>query len=323
MPKNARKILVIKNDKIGDMILSTCVFRELKKNYPYASITVVASNSNKSIIEKNKNIDKIIIRDYPPKKLTDFIGYFKLGRELKKEKFDIGIDLRGSIINIFFLLGIARIKYRIGFYNRYFSKFFLDYAYKKDRKNKHVCFQRIDLLNKALGINAKDYWPEIAYDKKDEEAVERFLKRRKLKDFFCIVPDASSEEKQWPLEKWDELIKELGRRYQRCKIVLAGVDDGKNKYLLRKNKNLILPERDLLYNLRAMYLLFKKSSLVIAHDGGMMHLAWAGKSKIVALMADYLQINYLKPLGKNSRFIEGKLEKLRVDEVMNVISGLI
>ena len=117
--KNIRRILVIKNDKIGDMVLSTGTFRELKRNFPKAGITVIASKSNKQIIEKNKNIDKIIVLDYPPRGYKGILNYFKLSKELKKENYDVGIDLRGSIINIFFpkAFGTMRAKAHYVFFN--------------------------------------------------------------------------------------------------------------------------------------------------------------------------------------------------------------
>jgi len=51
------KILIIQNDNIGEVVLSTAVFREIKKNIPGCKITLIASKTNRSIIEKNKNID--------------------------------------------------------------------------------------------------------------------------------------------------------------------------------------------------------------------------------------------------------------------------
>ena len=313
--KNIQKILIIKNDKIGDMVLSTGIFRELKKNFPKAEITVIASKSNKQIIEKNKNIDRIIVLDYPPKGYRGILNYFGLSKELKKEDYDVGIDLRGSVINIFFLLILAGVKYRIGFYNRYFSKFLLNYAYKKDRKNKHVTFQRIDLINKALNLNSKDYWPDIAFDEEDERQAKNFMKKNGLKKFICLVPDASLEAKQWPLKKFDELIKSLQRSHSKYKIVLLGSDRNKMEWLKNNNADVIVPEE--LLDLRVTSILFKKSQLVITHDGGPMHLAWANRAKLIALMPKYLNLNYYKPLGKEITILSENIKNLESGKVAN------
>ena len=38
-----RKVLILRNDKIGDMIVTSALLRELKKNYPHWQIDVAAS----------------------------------------------------------------------------------------------------------------------------------------------------------------------------------------------------------------------------------------------------------------------------------------
>ena len=317
MPKinrrKIRKILVIKNDKIGDMILSTCIFRELKRNFPRAEITVIVSKSNKTLVERNKNINRLVIVDYPPRNYKDFVRYFNISKKLKKEKFDAGIDLRGSIFNIIFFLRLANVKYKIGFYNKYFSKLFLNYAYKKDRLNKHVTFQRTDLINKALGLSSMDYWPDIATDSEDKKTADEFIRKNKLKKFVIMVPDASLEYKQWPLERFDIIIKYIKENYPKYKIVLLGSDKEKINWLKNKNSDVVIPSE--LLNLRITYLLFKRSELVVAHDGGPMHLAWAGRSNLIALMPKHLNIKYYGPLAKNSIVISDNIKNIGTEEV--------
>ena len=323
-----KKILIVKNDKIGDMVLSTNIFRELKKNLPHSEITAIVSSANKPLIEKNKNIDKMITLDYPPKNLKSLSNYISTSKIIKKENFDLGIDLRGSIFNIFFLLTMPKVKYKVGFYNRSFSKYFLNYAYKKDRKRKHVTSQRIDLMNKALKLNSKDYWPEIATDKEDEIITNKFIKTNQLKKFICILPDASTKEKQWPLEKWDKLIRYIKEKYPTYRVLLLGTDQDKISFLLKRNPRTLTPSKPL--NLRSVYLLFKKSSLIISHDSGPMHLAWTSKAKLIALISGYKhrskdlsKLNYVKPLGKNSITIYKDMKDIDIKEVRNKIDELL
>lgn len=310
--KNIKKILVIKNDKIGDMALSANIFRELRKNFPKAKISVVVSKSNKALVEKNKNIDELLVLDYPSslfdKKLIDYVRFSK---NLRKERFDLGIDLRGSIFNILLLMWLGKVKHKIGFYNRFFSKFFLDYAYKKDRYDKHVSFQRIDLINKALGLDSKDYWPEIVTDSNDVKELSGFVKKNKLKNYVSLVPVASFGKKQLSFSKWDKIIKHIQKKYNK-KVVLVGGPGDKDKidFLVKKNPKCVSVTDK---NLRVVYLLLKKSDLVVAPDGGPMHLAWIGKVKLLALIPGFLHVNYIKPLGKNSRMLVS--DKRHIDSI--------
>ena len=55
----AKKILFFRYDRIGDMIVTTPVFRELKLANPNVHITVLASNANKDVLTNNPYIDSV------------------------------------------------------------------------------------------------------------------------------------------------------------------------------------------------------------------------------------------------------------------------
>src|SRR3989344_3587130 len=289
--KNIKNILIIRNDKIGDLVTATAIFRELKKNFPKSKITALVSKSSKQIIEKNSNIDDILVADYPPTNYKNFLDYLSVLRDIRKQNFDIGIDLRGSIFNIM-LMHLTNINHKIGYYNRYFSKFFLDYAYKKDRRKTNAIFQRIDII-----------------------------KRYNLKKFICIVPDASLEYKQWPLERFDKIIKYIKIYYSSYKIVIIGSDKKKINQLVKNNKGVIAPPESI--NLRVSYLLFKKCSLVITHDGGPMHLAGAANAKIIAFIPKHLNLNYYSPLGKHIELISDDVKNIDVEKVKKLIDDFL
>jgi len=90
---DAKKILVLKYDRIGDMIVATPIFRELKKKYPSISISVLASKGNKDVIKYNPYVDNIYT-NYKNSLLGDFSSLLKL----RKERFDVCIELEHSVI---------------------------------------------------------------------------------------------------------------------------------------------------------------------------------------------------------------------------------
>lgn len=91
--KNSKSVLILKYDRIGDMVVTTPIFRELKEAIPRISISVLASQTNKDVIRYNPYIDKIytnyknrIIRDLP------------ILLKLRKKHFDVCIELEHSVI---------------------------------------------------------------------------------------------------------------------------------------------------------------------------------------------------------------------------------
>jgi ADP-heptose:LPS heptosyltransferase len=316
-----KKILIIRNDHIGDMIQASCVFREIKKRYPKVKITVVASNTNRQIIEKNKNIDEIILMPHGKKFFKNFRDYPKVLKKIKKEKFDKVLDLRGDVVNSFFLMFLTGIKSRAGFYRNPFIKIMNTYSQKRNDNITEV-ENMLNIANKVLDLKSTNFWPEIAIDNEEVKQANDFIKKNKLKKFICIVPDSAHPLRQWPLKKFDTLIKQIRKNYPKYKIVLVGIDEGKINYLRNRNENLIWLGK---CNLRMLLPFFKKSDLIITLDTGPMIFGWVSETKLIllTLKASIAGVNHGRPLGKNSfNIIEDKKE-IEVEEVMRFIKNAI
>lgn len=303
--KNFKKILLIRNDHIGDLVLDTSIFREIRKKFPEAEITALISPETKQIIEKDPNIDKIITLGlfWRKKNLSFFMEYMRILKQIKREKFDVGIDIRGSFMSIIFLLWAPKIRKRVGYYNITGGKAFLTNPIFLDKEENTIYFD-MKLAEKGLNFKAKNYWPKIVTDKQDEKEVDFFIKKNNLKKFICICPGSTNELKQWDEDKFNRIIKNFNLKYPKYKILLIG--GGEDKALINRlaeNKNCISLIN---FNLRLLSLLFKRSKLVIATDGGPMHIAWVSDSNLIALWGP-INLIQMKPL-KKSIVIHHKLE---------------
>jgi heptosyltransferase-2 len=281
--KNPRKILFIRNDHIGDMVYSTQIYREMKKLFPKIKIAVLATNSNKDIIEKDKNVDKIIVGDlFWRRGLRGFLDYFKILREIKKENFDIAVDFRRSKLNMFFYMFLPGIKTRASYYNINGGKAFLTNPILYDKKLVNVK-DNVRLVNKVFNINIKNYWPKINTDEEDEKDVKKFLRENKIKDYAVFAPGATTEAKRWPEKKFDELIDKFHKKYKKYKIVLSGANSDKQLIdRLCKNRDFCIPLIN--FNLRKMALVFKYSKAVVANDGCGTDISWVAGGKLVSLV---------------------------------------
>ena len=295
--KDPKKILVIRNDHIGDFVLSTPVFREIKKAYPKAEITVLASSATKQLIEKNKNIDKIITfgifsEMLGAHKFSFLSRYLEIFKKIKNEKYDLGIDLRSSSTNMIFLLWLPGVKTRIGYYNVTGGRAFLTKPILL-KKFEYVTKVYLDLAKEGLNFKTENYMPEIITDKGDEAAVRRYLKSKNLKNFICIAPAATAIWKAWPAEKFEKLIRRLSRDYQDYKILLVGgkADSDLTKKLSITKNCISLND----FNLRQVSLILKKSRLIISNDGGIRYIAWASGTKSIAIFGTKAQLNFVLP----------------------------
>src|ERR1700761_7157427 len=80
-----KKILIVRSDgKIGDNIVSSFIFREIKKQRPDIEIHVVLSPGNLQMLDDNSYIDKFYVL-----KNKSYSSLIKMGRLLKKEHYDV------------------------------------------------------------------------------------------------------------------------------------------------------------------------------------------------------------------------------------------
>ena len=91
--KNTRNILFLRYDRIGDMVITTPVFRELKLAYPEINISVLASKLNRGVLINNPYVDKI----YTNHK-NNLLGDLPTLLKLRKMKFDVCVELDHSVI---------------------------------------------------------------------------------------------------------------------------------------------------------------------------------------------------------------------------------
>ncbi|HIB70088.1 MAG TPA: lipopolysaccharide heptosyltransferase family protein, partial [Candidatus Marinimicrobia bacterium] len=89
----AENVLFLRYDRIGDMVITTPVFRELKLVYPHIKITVLASTANQDVLTNNPYVDNIIT-NHKNNLLSDLSSLLKL----RKQKFDVCIEFDHSVI---------------------------------------------------------------------------------------------------------------------------------------------------------------------------------------------------------------------------------
>jgi len=293
MKKDPKKILIVRNDHIGDFVLTTSVFRELKKKYPKSKIILITSKSNLALAEKNKNIDEIWELEIPQYKLGTIWRYLKTAWRIRKEKFDVGIDFRGSLLISSLLLWLGGVKKRIGKCDNYHNNKlnFLVSLFQTDpvitnyyTNKRHITKENLYIVNKGLGTDIKKNWPEICFDLQDKKEVEEFLNKNNLKEYICIFPLTDAPSKQWPLENFEELLKWL----RDCKedILLIGTKNHLSELekLTKINKRCKIITG---FNLRKLAILFNKSKFVLAHDGGPFHIAWASGARTIELVRNF------------------------------------
>ena len=103
---NTKKILIIRLSAIGDTIHTLPMVSALKKQYPTCEIGWVVESKAKLFIENNPLIDKCFIIDKKQK------NFFKIIRQIRKEKYDIALDPQ-QLLKSGLILGLCGAKKKI------------------------------------------------------------------------------------------------------------------------------------------------------------------------------------------------------------------
>ena len=118
-------ICIIRNDKMGDMILTLPIIKAIKDSYPNTKITVVCSNINSFLCEEASFVDKYSVFDKKDKLLSKI----KFLRTFRKKIFDFIFNFSQDIETFLLLLTAKSInKSSLIYLSRYrnpkFSKIF-------------------------------------------------------------------------------------------------------------------------------------------------------------------------------------------------------
>ncbi|MCM8778506.1 MAG: lipopolysaccharide heptosyltransferase II [Candidatus Omnitrophica bacterium] len=277
-----KRILVIRTDRIGDVVLSTPVIKNLRDHFPQSFIVMMVRPYTKEIVEDNPYLDEVIIYD-KDKKDKSLFATLRFILRLRKYKFDLAIILHPTnrVHLISFLAGIRkRIGYdkKMGFFNT--DRF-------KERKylgEKHELEYNLDFL-RYLGIEPEDKRLFVPVNKEAEERVNSFLKENGLDNcnFIVIHPGASCPSKIWPAKNFafvcDMLIKDYG-----FKILL--ITDKKNSHLGKEVRQFMKYSAVLAtgkFSLKELAVVLKRAKLFISNDSGPVHIAVAVGTPVISI----------------------------------------
>lgn len=299
------KILVIRAEGIGDMVLATPIFRQLKKMYPHSHITCLATSLSAEVIEDNPNLDSVIIFDPPwyhqTKNLRGYLKLFEIMKKTRRERYDLGIDLRANYKNIFFLMFLTRIPIKISF-DAAICSFLLDLKAPFEA-NKHECDNFFNIL-KVLGCKEYNTNSEIYLSKEDQAKAEQFCKNHKLstQDLKIVLhPGAAPNRlyKRWPLQYYQELGKLLIDRYQAKIIITCSLPEYEAATKLQEQlgANAIIARGEI-NSLKEVTALLALCDLCIATSTSIVHLASTVNTRQIVLCGPEDPKRWI-PLGNN------------------------
>lgn len=267
-----RKILVVRTDRVGDVVVTTPLFREIRKQYPDSFIAALVNPNSSSVLTGNPHIDVIIEDDLSKD------SFWNIVKIIRKHRFTDGLLLmptERAAYQLFF----GRVMNRIGVGRKFYEiiTFMKSVSRKKYVPLRHEADYNMDLARK-IGVTEPLLQPEIFVTLKEKTEALEMLKPYGISenDIKIIIHTGSGgSSPNWSENKYSELIKIVSQKYQDAKILLTSKEMSQSfKNEINKINN-AADISGLFANLRDLIKIIAVSNVVISSSTGPMHIASA------------------------------------------------
>lgn len=297
-----KKILVVRLSSIGDIILSTPLVRVLRHNFPQTKIHFAIKQEFASLIKHNPHVDKII--EVESKDMTTS------RQVITDEHYDWVLNIQKSHRATQLLSGVPRQKISTYSKERLLRFLLIQFKWNFYQQIKPV-YQRYfeaahqwHLFDDGLGT-------EVFVPSTEQHHIQTLLEShfgKEKKKLVAICPGATYASKRWTISGFQQVIQRLISQY-RCSILLLG---GSAETELCQVLEQQVSSADILNLAGKLSLLgsaaaLKTCQVALTNDSGLMHLAQAQKTPVVALFGPTVKEFGFFPIPNQSTVIETQL----------------
>lgn len=291
------RILVIRLDLIGDLVLSLTVVHLLKRTYPDAEIDLLALPSSAKIAASDPDLSEIIAYDpniwRRPQALLhpkNWKALQTLRKRLHTRHYDLAISVFGNWASL--LAIVSGAPRRVGFAGEAYPGFLTDGVSSRhwaDLSNPlhevDYCLQLAQKSGASIGPN--DRIPHLTVDPQARHEIAQLLQQEGIPPtktlIACHVSSNNGQSKRWPVPYWATLIDHLIRE-DGYSVVLTGAQNDLPliELILRRTheRPVNLAGKTSLTQLAA---LLQRADMLITGDSGPMHIAAAVATPLIAI----------------------------------------
>lgn len=292
---SVKNILIIQTAFIGDVILALPLAQRLRQVFPDAMIHFLVRKGNEVLVEQRTDIDKVWIWD---KKSQKSVNLLRIINKLREIDFDLVLNCQ-RFFSTGFLSAMMKTTERRGFQENPWS---FTYTYrishvKSNPSDIHYIHEVERNLNLLEGICNTDLQkPTIQLQGKHRKKVEQYLE-----PYVVLAPASVWFTKQWPEERWYELVAQMPKSIH-CIIIGAPEDAPLAERILRYAHQGL----NLCGNLSLMEsaALMENALRVISNDSAPLHLASSVNAPVTGIFCSTLPAFGFYPLSDDSRILE-------------------
>jgi heptosyltransferase-3 len=262
------KILIVRTDRIGDVLLTTPISRRIRESRPDAHISWLVKSYTAPLLEGNPDVDQVLIDNGESATL--------LANRLKQEKFDIAI-IAFPRWRAAWAVWKAGIPKRIGPASKIYSLLFNDRIFQhRSEGKKHEADYNLELLE-PLGISFKRTPSRLVITEEEKKWARTLLEGHRIsfqKPIVCLHPGSGGSSERWPLQ----YFMRLGDRLQEAGydvIVTGGPGEDYQNIMIDQMARIpvFIPAGSI--SVRQLASILSQVNLMVSNSTGPLHIAVA------------------------------------------------
>jgi heptosyltransferase-3 len=280
--RELKRILVVRTDRLGDVILTLPMLSALRSCFPTAHLAMLVRRYTGEIACGNPNIDEIIWYDTGER----LVPFAEMTSTIRERAFDAVVIVHPTF-RLAFMMFRAKVPLRIGTGYRYYSLLLNRrvYEHRKDAQ-RHELEYNLSLLqelhcdvpaNPDFGITVSDE------AQRNIHGLFRALSLDESKQIVVVHPGTGGSAREWPVGYFGQLAARLIEK-DKAVVVITGRrgEERKAAEVLLATKGGAIPLVGRL-NLMELAALIRSSSVFVSNSTGPLHLAVAMKTPVVCM----------------------------------------
>jgi heptosyltransferase-2 len=275
------RLLVIRLDRLGDVVLSTPVFDELRRHFPHASIAAMVRPPCRDVVEGHPAVNEVIVYEKDGAHRSAW-ATIRFARALRRYEFDAALILHPSNRS-HWIPWLAGIPVRIGYARKCGWLLSHRSPHRKQEGAQHEAAYTLELL-RPFGIRPAAPRPSVPVPPRAVQRVAGLLEQAGVGSSGRIVaihPSASCVSKRWMPERFAQVADRLALEHGVRICLVAG--PGETAHADAVAGAMRQPAVNLGGQLTVAELaaLLRRCALLVSNDSGPVHVAAAVGTPVV------------------------------------------
>ena len=325
--RKPERVLAICLSHLGDLVLLTPLFKNLKMRFPNTHLAVLCKSAVADIPRNHPAIDEVITYEArwilgPASPRAGPLDTVKLIRELRARSYDLLVVCYDHPMD--------RI---LGFCTGIHTQVSLDAAAMQKPKpavgtdhHRHRVEHAYDLL-RALDVPILESAPSVGLSEADLAWADEWLQEQGVAGsrLLGVHPGAGGPEKRWPADRFARVAENLAGKFD-CKVVVTGSPvDAEAVQGFVESVRATVVQAPVTLTVGKLCALIRRFSVLLCNDCGPMHIAAALRVPIIAVFGPSFR-ELWGPCPADPRHVvvaasDGRMESVTAEQVVVAIAG--